>query len=469
MGLAKLNMKARWRTPPHLELLNRVLVDVATRRIKRLIITLPPRHGKSELASKTFCAWYLGTYPRHHIILASYSDGLASKFGRGARDLLAEYGHVFNVGVSTTVSGASEWETVERTSGRPMGGGMITAGLGGSATGRGANLLIVDDPVKDAEQALSSRWRDKGWDWWESTATTRLEDDLELGLEGVAIVIQTRWHSDDLAGRLIQQSVSGTGERFTVLNLPALAEEGDVLGRAVGEALWPDRLDKARLEAIRATRSAYWWSAMYQQRPAPATGATFKRQFFRYLEVVAVGTGTVYRLHQADGSVLLYRPQDCHRFLVADCAVTENKTSDYTAIGHYATTPGGHLLCLDLVRMRVEGPDVAPIIANLFHRWQPAYAAIEANGPQRVIYQAVGRLGIPTQPLIPKVSKEERAIPLAMRMRDGWVYLNQSIHELKDLEDELLTFPKGAHDDMVDTMVYANDGSTEARPGVRVM
>ena len=189
-------------------------------------------------------------------MLTSYEANFARSWGRKAKSLVMEHGREwFGVGVSDDIHSAIDWETTE-------GGGMVTAGVGGPLTGRGAELLIVDDPIKNAEQAVSEKERANQWDWWQSTASTRIEPG------GCCIVITTRWHKDDLAGRLLAESTSGEGPPVRELRLSAICDdEDDAIGREIGEPLWPARWPLEALEAKRLGMEAYWWSSLYQQRP----------------------------------------------------------------------------------------------------------------------------------------------------------------------------------------------------------
>ena len=230
---------------------------------------MPPRHGKSEFASKYFPPWYIGTFPDRRVVLASYEADFAAGWGRKARDLFAEHGpEYFNASVKKTSSSASRWDVEGNT------GGMDTAGVGGAMTGKGAHLLIIDDPVKNAEEANSETYRNKAWDWYTSTAYTRLEPG------GAVVLIQTRWHEDDLAGRVIEKAKQ-TGEEWDILNLPAIALENDAAGRQPGEALWPERYDLARLSEIEKTIGPYWFSALFQQTPQPHGGGFFKWAWYK--------------------------------------------------------------------------------------------------------------------------------------------------------------------------------------------
>lgn len=267
---ARFASRGRWKLARHLAAIDRALVEtIQGKSPPYLVIEAPPRHGKSELVSKYLPAWFLGTYPNRQVMLAGYEANFARSWGRKAREVLDEVGEqVFQVRVRDDVRAANDWG-IER-----HGGGMLTAGVGGPMTGRGAHLLIIDDPVKNAEEACSETIRDKHWDWWQSTASTRLEPN------GCAIIIATRWHADDLSGRLLARA--GEDDNFPVrrLQLPALARTGDVLGRAPGEALWPQQWSVERLRRRHCEMDDFWWQAMYQQDPQRGAGAMWPRDYF---------------------------------------------------------------------------------------------------------------------------------------------------------------------------------------------
>lgn len=232
-----------------------------------LLVSLPPQHGKSELCSKYLPAWYLGTYPDRRVILTSYEADFAASWGRKARDLLEHHGDLFGVNVSKRSAAVNRWDLEGHD------GGMTTAGVGGPITGKGAHLLVVDDPIKNDEEARSAKHRQKQWDWWQSVATTRMRPG------GLMIVVQTRWNKDDLTGR-IQEQAKSNGQRWLTVKLPALAEPGDPLGRAPGEALWPEVYSKELHEKNKATRTNYYWSAMYQQNPLADGGTEWPDSWF---------------------------------------------------------------------------------------------------------------------------------------------------------------------------------------------
>jgi predicted phage terminase large subunit-like protein len=250
-------------------ILARKLESVAHGRTRRLIINVPPRHGKSRMTTVELPTWMLGQNPTKKIVLTSYSNNLASKHSKESRARLQSslYRAMFpETQLNPRDAGADEWTTLK--------GGLYKAtGIGGSLTGHGAELLIVDDPFKDFEEAHSPTMRENVWQWFLSTAYTRLSP------EGAIVIIMTRWHQDDLVGRLLdpkrQQELKDAGvedEAWEVLNLPALAHDDDPIGRAPGDALFPEKFPANRLRAIRQTLGSYLWAALYDGNPIPKGG-----------------------------------------------------------------------------------------------------------------------------------------------------------------------------------------------------
>ncbi len=236
-----------FKRPKHLQYINAKLLEAAHTPGKRLIILAPPRHGKSWLTSKFFPAWYIGCNPDRRVVLATYAADFSEGWGRATRDLLVEHGpSIFGISLNPDVQSAARWDVKDRQ------GSMVSAGVSGPLTGRGADLLICDDVIKTAAEANSELQRENIWAWFRSVAFTRLEP-------GASIVItMTRWNEDDLIGRLL----AAEGNQWDVVSLPALAEDDDVLGRKPGEALWPERFTAAELEATREQVGSYVWSAL---------------------------------------------------------------------------------------------------------------------------------------------------------------------------------------------------------------
>ena len=255
-----------WRPARHLRLLNSYLLALAGRKIDRLVVAMPPRHGKSELISYWLPIWWLALYPTERVILASYQTDLAIGWGRRVRNTIDDRQPLLTAecAIDPTDRAASRWSTVS-------GGGMISTGAGGAITGRGANLFVIDDPYKGREDADSQRQRAKVLTWYESTVRTRLAPNA------VILIVQTRWHEDDLAGTMISRG-------WPTLRLPALAdhhdhegreiEEGekDPLGREKGDALWSEQYDEEALSSVKHDVGDYVFSALYQGLPTPLEG-----------------------------------------------------------------------------------------------------------------------------------------------------------------------------------------------------
>ncbi|MBC8290218.1 MAG: hypothetical protein H8E37_07865 [Planctomycetes bacterium] len=255
LTMATTQSGGRWKPARHLKAISDAIRESVNGHGPRIVvIEAPPRFGKSEMVSYWLPQWYLTRYPDRHVILASYEATFARKWGRRDRDSFKALEGVTGLSVDRASAAAAEWSVAQ------FGGSMKTAGALGPITGSGAHILIVDDPIKNHEQALSPTIRDGLWDWWQTTASTRLEPG------GVAIVMATRWHTDDLSGRLLKAADAG-GREVRHIHLPALAEEGDILGRKPGESLWSARWSAEYLRGIESSMDAFWWQALYQQSP----------------------------------------------------------------------------------------------------------------------------------------------------------------------------------------------------------
>ncbi|MEU9576259.1 terminase, large subunit [Streptomyces chilikensis] len=256
----------------HLDLIDQAVADLEAQRADRLLLTMPPRHGKSRRV-RWNVLWYLMLHPDHRVMIASYGDGLAASHGAWLRDTIKQHGEVLGLRLPRRGAAASSWGI------QGADGGVHCTGLGGGMTGLGAELLLVDDPVKDAEQAESPRYQERAWDWWTAVAQTRLEP------AGGAVVIQTRWAVGDLAGRILADE----REEWKHLDIPAMAmsedewraldlePRPDPLGREAGEALWPERFPLPVLQRFRKRVGERVWWSLYQQQPRPATGAVISR------------------------------------------------------------------------------------------------------------------------------------------------------------------------------------------------
>ena len=310
-----------------MKLLGEHLVRVANGEILRLIIQMPPRHSRSLTVTVRFPGWWLGKNPDKRVVLAAHTASLAQTFSRQVRNEFESFApEVWGLRI------ADDSASVERWSVKGRQGGMVAVGVGGPLTGQGADLLLVDDAVKNFEEAQSRTAKEFVWDWYRSVARTRLHPG------GAIIVIMTRWSEDDLAGRLISEAKAG-GEQWTVLSLPAIAEEGDPLGRDVGEALWPQRFSHEELMAIKTALGSYVWNSLYQPRPTRQEGAVFQRSWFRYFR----DEGELYLLLRPEGEKRV-RKADCWVFQTVDPAATARETSNFFACGTWAVTPDSERL-----------------------------------------------------------------------------------------------------------------------------
>lgn len=417
--------------PPHIDLLDRAIVETIEVGA-RLIVEMPPRHGKSELGSRYTPAWFLGTYSGRRVMLCSAEGELATGFGRRARDLLLEHGQsVFGVRVRSDSAAADRWDIAG------WNGGMLAAGIGGSITGRGADLLIIDDPVKSVEDAESATMRERTWEWYCGTALTRLEPGAAV------IVIMTRWHEDDLGGRILDND---RGE-WRVLRLPALAEEDDPLGRAPGEPLWPERYSVDELERRKRDVGRRVFAAEYQQRPVPPVGTIFQSDWFRYARPLAEGA------YDVGGRVVAVA--DCRRFVACDLALSTRVSADWTVITCWLITPANDLILVDVLRRRMQAPEIVPALRRVYEQFEPYAIGIETGGFQSAIIQEALLDGLPAKKLEPDKDKVSRALLAAAKMESGKIFFRFGADYLEALEPELLAFPHGRHDDQVDAISYA--------------
>lgn len=308
-----------WR---HQQYLYERLERVTLGELKRLIIAMPPRHTKSETVTVRYAAYRLEQNPSLRIIIGAYNQKLANKFSRKIRRLLQG-----RIEFSQDCKAVEEWET-------SAGGGIRAVGVGGGVTGFGADLIIIDDPVKSRKQAESETFRENIWDWFNDDLYTRLEPGAQI------IVIQTRWHDDDLSGRLQKQMLEEEdGEFWEVVSLPALAEENDPLGRKPGEALCPERYDRAALLRIKSKLTGYGFDSLYQQRPTPREGALFKLAWFPEERRIARA------------------PEGLRWVRGYDLAASQKTSADFFASFRCAFDKAGNLYISDGFRKKLEYPD----------------------------------------------------------------------------------------------------------------
>lgn len=396
---------------PHLRYIRTALEQVTSGAINRLMIFCPPRHGKSAMTTIRYPVWRLAREPELTIIIGAYNQTLANRFSRQARKIAAT-----QMTLDPERTAVEEWLTVQ-------GGGVRAVGVGGGITGTGARLIMIDDPVKSREEAESASFRDRVWDWYTDDLYTRREPGAAM------ILIQTRWHEADLAGRIL---ASEDGPNWTVVNLPALADASDPLGRLPGAALWPDRYDVADLEQIRSVLGTYSFESLYQQRPVPPGGGMFQRDWF---------------------SIVNAAPADAVRVRYWDKAGTEG-AGDWSCGAKLARDADGVFYIEDVVRGQWS--------ALARERIMRQTAEIDGGNVSVGIEQEPGSGGKESAESsirnlagfavsAEKVTGEKgvRAMPFAAQCEARNVRLVRGAWNGAYL-DELCSFPYGAHDDQVD-------------------
>ena len=420
----------QYRVAEHHRLIAEKLEAVERGEIDRLLICMPPRHGKSELATKRFPAYALGRDPMRQVIQASYNSDLATDFGRQVRNIVAtqRYQNVFGTELAQDSKAANRWNT-------STGGAYVAAGVGTAVTGRGAHILIIDDPLKDREEAESENRREMIWNWYTSTAYTRL-------MKGGAIVlIQTRWHEDDLAGRLLEAEAKG-GDKWEKLILPAIMSDGS--------ALWPDEFDITSLTRTKAAIGPRDWSALYQQEPSPDDGTFFLKAWFKR------------HAGKPDERFNVY--------MTSDYAVTEGD-GDYTEHGVWGVTPKGRIIQLDWWHGQTSSDVWIEEKLRLIRQWKPICAFGEAGVIQKAIEPMLRRRMTETgtrcrMEWVPSIhDKATRARGFQSRAAMGEVSLLDGDKGERVLK-QLLTFPAGKHDDAVDACSLMGMALDMAHPAI---
>lgn len=413
------------------------------RDYKVLLIFVPPRHGKSELASINFPAWYLGRNSTKEIITVSYSAELALDFGGKTRSIVSGeyYKYIFDVSLKEDEQAKAKWRTHK-------GGSYTSVGVGGAITGRGANILLFDDPIKNREEAESMVYREKVWQFFTSTAFTRLEPN------GVIVVILTRWHMDDLAGRILAHPT--LSKRSRVIHFPAIAEEKEKY-RNIGEALWPERFDLKALEEIKSTIGPYDWQALYQGRPILSENQEFKLEWWRKIP---------------ESQVEL---MNCRRFLTIDTAISKQTQADFTGLCDNRVN-AENFWHLKAWRMRLGAEELVDTIFTLHKKNR-----YEGIGIEKTIFldglkpfldaeQRKRNVFLPIVELSHQNTKKE------IRIR-GLIprYATKSIFhingECNALEEEMMSFPLGVHDDVLDAVAYQTqvvDAPEATSPSVHI-
>ncbi|MFA6691287.1 MAG: phage terminase large subunit [Saccharofermentanales bacterium] len=397
-----------YKVSKHIKLIASALERVERGECKRLMISMPPRHGKSQLASEFFPAWYLGRNPDKYIITATYSQDLANDFGRKVRNQMLDPLHQMAFPDCRMVEDSKAKNKFNTT----VKGVYYAVGVGASATGRGSHLLLIDDPLKGRKEAESEVMRQGLKDWYTSVAYTRLMPG------GAVIIIQTRWHEDDLIGWVEKEH---SHEAWEILKLPAIDESGT--------PLWPEQYPLDVLENIKRTIGSRDWEALYQQRPAASEGEIFKREWWQY-----------------------YKEAPKLKWIIQswDTAFKKGAENDYSVCHTWGVTDSGFYL-LDRWKEKVEFPTLKRTVVSLANKWHPRAILIEdkASG-QSLIQELKTNTTLPVLAIPVDSDKVTRAHAVTPSVEAGNCYLPEDATWLQDFIDEFATFPNGSHDDEVD-------------------
>lgn len=381
-----------------------------------LVLSTPPQHGKSMTVTETFPSWYEGKYPDRRCIVACYNDDFAGKFGRRNKTKIDEYGDfIFNISLSK--SSDRDIEIAQH------GGSIITRGIMSGITGNSGDLIIIDDPVKNRQEADSVTYRERLWEEWQNSIKTRTQAGTKI------IIIQTRWHEDDLAGRVIREE-----NNVEVVNIPVEAEENDILGRNVGDALCPEiGKDNKWLQAFKAsyTDGMRAWNALFQGRPTSEEGNIFKREWWQYYDVL---------------------PENLPlKVISVDATFKDNADSDFVAIEVWGKLNADFYL-IDMIKRRMDFPDTLKAIKAMNAKYPDRHSILiedKANGPAIIAMLKHEISGI--IPVEPKGSKIARANAVTGIIESGNVYLPRYADFVGEFIEEHAAFPNGVNDDLVDS------------------
>jgi len=391
---------------------------------KRIMVFMPPRHSKSMTITETLPSYFLLNNPDKRVIITSYSDDLAQTFGRKNRHKVQEFGkQMYNLTVAKDKANVKNWDI------QGYRGGLTSSGVGGALTGKGADLMIIDDPVKNSQEANSITYRNRVYDEYTSSLITRLEPN------GSVVLIMTRWHEDDLAGRLL----TNEREKWDIVSFPAICEdENDTLGRKIGEPLWSKRgFDLKWSEATKKSVGSRVWASLYQQRPSPDTGNIFDRNWWRFY------TNLPTKLDRVVQSW--------------DFAFKDSKTSDYV-VGQVWGKIGADIYLIDQFRAKADFVKSLQAVRQMSDKYPNArqkYMEDKANGSAIIASLKKEINGI--LPIDPKSSKTARAYAVTPEIESGNVFLPspEKFKWVEDFVEECTVFPNGKNDDSVDAMTQA--------------
>jgi predicted phage terminase large subunit-like protein len=406
----------------HHQLIANEFTRIATEKKGRLIINMPPRHTKSEFASYLFPAWIIGKFPKMKIMQVSHNAELAGRFGSKVRNLIdsPEYKQIFgDVKLREDSKAKGRWETNH-------GGEYFAAGVGGSITGRGADLLIIDDPHTE-QDAMSDTAMEKAYEWYSSGPRQRLQPG------GSILVVMTRWAQDDLTGRLLKHQTDPKADRWRQISFPAIMPDD--------EPVWPEYWNKEELEKVKASITVRNWNAQYMQDPVAEEGAIIKREWWRAWK----------------------KPMPALKHVIQsyDTAFSKKETADYSAITTWGVfypdevTPA--LLLLDALKGRWDFPELKRVAMEQYRYWEPETVIVEAKASGQPLLQEMRRMGIPVIDYVPTRGndKHTRVNSIAPMFESGGIWYPHGENWAEEVIEECAAFPHGQYDDYVDSTSQA--------------
>jgi predicted phage terminase large subunit-like protein len=396
--------------------------DLATGKINRLIVNMPPRHTKSEFASFLLPAWMVGRQPKLKIIQATHTGELAIRFGRKAKHLIdsEEYKKIFETTLQEDSKAAGRWETAQ-------GGEYFAAGVGGAITGRGADLLIIDDPHSE-QDALSPNAMENAYEWYTSGPRQRLQPG------GKIVLVMTRWSTKDLTGILLNNQKEVKGDQWEVVEFPAILDHGT--------PVWPEYWKLDELEKVKATLPVQKWNAQWMQSPTSEEGAIIKREWWRPWKSK-------------------YIPPLQHVIQSYDTAFLKSETADYSAITTWGVffpseDQGAQLMLLDAVKGRYEFPELRRKALEQYKYWEPETVLVEAKASGLPLTYELRKMDIPVVNFTPSKGndKHARVNSVAPLFESGMIWAPEQKFA-EEVIEECAAFPHGDHDDLVDSMTQA--------------
>lgn len=448
-ALAKALMPATRQTPA-LDAIDEALVRLADSAdaAGREMIFVPPQEGKSTRTSCWFPLWMLAQDPSLRIAIVVYSAEKAERWGRWIRRMIAAHPEL-GIELAEDSRAVNRWETT-------AGGVVMSVGIDGGITSEAVDLLIIDDPLRGRAEAESPTYRKRCWDWWESNAMTRASDQFKV------VLMMTRWHADDLAGRLLKEE---PGE-WNVLRIPAVADaasaqvrgsDGASVFHPNGELISVHNRPPGWFLSLQAKRSLYVWNSIYMQTPVAAEGNIFRRSDFRYWQYLPPDPSHHDALRGArigiDGVV--HFVADLTRFITVDLAASTKTSADWTVAAVWGITGNGRLVLLDRRRARLGEEDHWSLVEPLCRRWACPDVYVEKSFISSTLVRDATQAGIRIQPVTPDTDKLTRALPAANRVKAHTVHWPDYVDWLDEWEDEIAGFPTWPNDDQADTLSYA--------------